>query len=101
MSLRIATGAGMFSVNLRQIGFGFVLVLVLVFLEQHLGHMEVPRLGVESELQLPAYAIATAMPDLSSIYKLHSPRQHRILNPLSGVNDRIRILMDTSWVHNH
>ena len=28
--------------------------------------MEVPRLGVESELQLPAYATATAMPDLSS-----------------------------------
>ena len=25
--------------------------------------MEVPRLGVESELQLPAYATATATPD--------------------------------------
>ena len=25
--------------------------------------MEAPRLGVESELQLPAYATATAMPD--------------------------------------
>ena len=25
--------------------------------------MEVPRLGAESELQLPAYAIATATPD--------------------------------------
>ena len=31
--------------------------------------MEVPRLGVELELQLPAYttAIATAMPDLSHV----------------------------------
>ena len=29
----------------------------------HLWHMEVPRLGVTSELQLPAYTTATAMPD--------------------------------------
>ena len=28
-------------------------------------HMEVPRLGVESELQLPAYTITTAMRDAS------------------------------------
>ena len=28
--------------------------------------MEVPQLGVESELQLLAYATVTAMPDLSS-----------------------------------
>ena len=27
----------------------------------HLSHMEVPRLGVELELQLPAYITATAM----------------------------------------
>ena len=31
----------------------------------HLWHMEVPRLGVKSELQLPAYTTATAMRDLS------------------------------------
>ena len=31
----------------------------------HPWHMEVPRLGAESELQLPAYTIATATPDLS------------------------------------
>ena len=29
--------------------------------------MEVPRPGVELELQLPAYATATAAPDLSPI----------------------------------
>ena len=29
----------------------------------HLWHMEIPRLGVESELQLPAYTIAPATPD--------------------------------------
>ena len=30
------------------------------FLGLHLQHMEVPRLGVESELELPAYTTATA-----------------------------------------
>ena len=38
----------------------FVFVFVL---ELHLGPMEVPRLGIESELGLPAYAIATATKD--------------------------------------
>ena len=36
----------------------------------HLQHMEVPKLGVESELQLQAYATATAKLDLSHIYNL-------------------------------
>ena len=33
------------------------------FLGLHLWHMEVPRLGAELELQLPAYTTATATPD--------------------------------------
>ena len=33
--------------------------------------MEVPRLGVESELQLPAYTTATATLDPSHICDLH------------------------------
>ena len=33
-------------------------------LQLHLQHMEVPRLGAKSELQLPAYTTATAMQDL-------------------------------------
>ena len=33
----------------------------------HLQHIEVPRLGVESKLQLLAFATAIAMPDLSHI----------------------------------
>ena len=37
------------------------------FLWLHLQHMEVPRLGVESELQLQAYTTATATPDASCI----------------------------------
>ena len=61
--------------------------------------MDVPRLGVELELQLLACTIAPAMQDLSLIYHLlHSLRQHWILNPLSRAKDRTLVLMDTSWV---
>ena len=49
-----------------------------------LGPLEVPRLGVSSELEPPAYARATATPDPSRVCDLHpSSRQRRILNPLS------------------
>ena len=41
----------------------------LFFLGPHLWHMEVPRLGVESQLQLPAYATATQDP--SHVFALH------------------------------
>ena len=42
--------------------------------------MEVPRLGVESELQPPAYARATATRDPSRVCNLHhSSRQSRIV----------------------
>ena len=59
-----------------------------VFLGMHLWHMEVLRLGVELELQLPAYATATATPDLSSVCSLHhSSQQCRILNSLSKAKD--------------
>ena len=52
-------------------------IFFLFFLGLHLQHMEVPRLGVKSELQLPAYSTATAMPDLSCICNLHrSSCQH-------------------------
>ena len=62
-------------------------------------HMEVPRLGVESELQLPAYITATATPDLSHVCELdHSSWQRQILNPLNEARDRAQVLMDSSWV---
>ena len=49
----------------------------------HPRHMEVPRLGVESELHLWAYTITTATWDPSHICNLcHSSWQCRILNPL-------------------
>ena len=61
--------------------------------------MEVPRLGVQSELQLPAYARATAMPDPSHICDLHhSSQQHQILNPLSKARDLTHNLMFPSQI---
>ena len=61
--------------------------------------MEVPMLGVESELQLPAYTTATATWDLSRVCDLHhSSEQHQILNPLSKAKDQTRIFMDPTQV---
>ena len=63
--------------------------------------MEVPRLGVELELQLPAYTAAIATWDLSCICDLHcSLWQCQILNPLSEARNQTLILMNTSWVLN-
>ena len=71
-----------------------------VFLGLHLWHMEVPRVGVKSELYLLAYATATAMPDPSCVCNLHhSSWQCQILNRLSEARDRTCVLMDTSLVH--
>ena len=55
------------------------------FLGLHHWHVEVPKLGVELELQLPPYPTATATQELSCICDLHrSSRQCQILNSLSG-----------------
>ena len=49
----------------------------------HMQHMEVPRLGVKSKLQLLAYTKAAATQDPSCICDLpHSSRQCQILKPL-------------------
>ena len=54
------------------------------FLGLHPQHMEVPRLGVESELQLQAYSTATAILDQSCVCNLyHNSWQCWILNRLS------------------
>ena len=64
----------------------FYFYFIFCFLGLHLWHMEVPRLGAESELKLPAST--TAAGDPSCIYNLHhSSRQCRILNPLSEARD--------------
>ena len=58
--------------------------------------MEVPGLGVESELQLLAYATAIAMLALSHICSLHSSLQQRgILYPLTKARDVAHVLTDT------
>ena len=78
-----------------------VFLCCFVFLGPQLWHMEVPRLGVEQEPQLLAYATATATPDPSHVDGLyHSSRQHWILNPLSKARGRTCVLMDTGWVLN-
>ena len=62
--------------------------------------MEVPRLGVESELQLLACVTATTTLDPSSICDLHhSSWQLQTLNPLIEARDRTYILMDPSQIH--
>ena len=62
------------------------IIIIFLALWAHLWHMEVPGLGIELELQLPAYTTATAILDLSHIYDLcHTLRQCHILNPLSKV----------------
>ena len=68
------------------------------FLGPHLWHIEIPRLGVELQLQLLAYALVTALPDPSRIHNLHhSSWQCQILNPLSKGSDWTHILRDISW----
>ena len=62
--------------------------------------MEVPRLGVKLELQLPACTTATAMQDPSHVCDLHHSSQPCwILNPLSKARDQTRALMAPCWVH--
>ena len=45
--------------------------LFFVLLGPYLCHMEIPTLGVELELQLPAYNTATATRDLNHVFDLH------------------------------
>ena len=59
----------------------FFFFLFFCFLGPHMWCMEVPRLGVKSELQLLACTEATATPDPSCLCDLHhSSRQHRVLS---------------------
>jgi len=75
----------------------FYFILFFCFLGPHLWHMEFPRLGVTSELQLPAYTTATTMQDPSRLCDLYHSSwpltRCQILNPLSKARDRTA----TSW----
>ena len=69
------------------VSFFLFVFLFLSFLGPHLWHMKVPRLGVESELQLQTCTAATAMPDLSHVCNPHhSSRQRQILERGQGLN---------------
>ena len=74
-----------------------ILATHFFFLRPHLWHMEVPRLGVKLELQMQAYATASATPDPSCICDLHhSLQQHLILYQMSKARDQTCILIHTS-----
>ena len=85
--------------------FHFILYIIYLFiclLGPHVQRMEVPRLGIKSELQLLAYTTAIATPDLSLICDLHqSSGQYRILNPLSQDTDWTCNLMVLSRIRFH
>ena len=49
----------------------YTYICIFCFLGPHLQHMEVPRLGVESELRLLAYTTVTATSDARLIFDLH------------------------------
>ena len=89
------------------LSFSFSLSLFFVFfvclfvcfcsLGPYLRHIEVPRLGIESELQLLVYTTATATQDPSHDLH-HSSRQCRILNPFSKARDRTHNLKALSQI---
>ena len=57
-------GVNSWSLQHKQLHVSFV------FLGPYVQHMGVPRLGVDSELQLLAYTTASATPDLSFVFDL-------------------------------
>ena len=86
--------SGLNSGNTLLFGLFFFFLVFLPFLGLNPRHMEVPRLGVQSEPQPPAYATATAIRDPSHVCDLHhSSWQHWILNPLSEARDWTLILV--------
>ena len=79
------------SVSVTFFFFFFFFFFFLVSLGPQPWHMEVvPKLGVESQLQLQAYATATEIPDLSLH---HSSWQSQIFNPWA----RPGIESSSSW----
>ena len=90
---------GFITFSIFGFSFFFFFWSFCLFLGLFLRHMEFPRLGVELELQPPAYAIATATWDPSRVCNLHHGSQPRwILNPLSRARDRTCNLMVPSRI---
>ena len=87
--------------SINKTWFCWFFPLFLVFLGLHPQHMEVPRLGVESQAR---GAVAAGLcqrhsnldpRDICHLY--HSSWQCWILNPLSKAWDGICVLMDATW----
>ena len=73
----------------------YIHINIYIFLGPDPWHMEGTRLGIESELLLPAYTTATATSDPSCVCNLHHSSQQRwILNTLSEARYQTCILMD-------
>ena len=80
--------------------FLFYSFFLFCFLGLQLWHMEIPRIGVESELQLLAYTTATVMQDPSHVCDLHlSSWQHQILYRLREAKDQTHVLVVTSQIY--
>ena len=77
----------------------YLFIYLLLFRPTPARHVDVPRLGVTSDLQLSAYATATAMLDSRCVCNPHhSSWQSWIPDPLSEARDWTHILMDSGWI---
>ena len=75
-------------INAQELNGWVIWQLLFCFLGPHPKHMEVPRLGVQSELQLPATPQPQQCSDPSRVCDLHySSGQRRVLNPPSEARD--------------
>ena len=60
-----------FSIGHQYLGYNIIALVFFLGGGLHPWHIEVPNLGVKSELQLLAYSMATAMQDLYCICDVH------------------------------
>ena len=75
------------------------LFLYFCFLRAYRHLIEIPRLGIELELQLSASTTATAMRNPGCLWDLHhNSWPHGILNPQNKTGDWTHILMDISQI---
>ena len=80
--------------------WNFFFFFFFCFLGPHPRHMEISRLGVQLELQLPAYTTATAMQNPRCVCDPHhSSWQWQIPNSLGKARDWTCNLMVPSQIH--